>query len=79
MEIIDKESWLYDIVNADTLDNVSSWHHQAVRSVEGTDLTVVAQTVDNGVTIIEGVENQNNTFCLGVQFHPGERLQAGRV
>jgi len=26
--------------------------------------------VDNGVTIIEGVENQNNTFCLGVQFHP---------
>ncbi len=70
VEIIDKESWLYDIVNADTLDNVSSWHHQAVRSVEGTDLTVVAQTVDNGVTIIEGVENQNNTFCLGVQFHP---------
>ena len=54
VDIIDKESWLYDIVNADTLDNVSSWHHQAVRSVEGTDLTVVAQTVDNGVTIIEG-------------------------
>ena len=70
VDIIDKESWLYDIVNADTLDNVSSWHHQAVRSVEGTDLTVVAQTVDNGVTIIEAVENQNNTFCLGVQFHP---------
>ena len=70
VEIIVQDSLLYDIVGSNTLANVSSWHHQAVRSVEGTDLTVVAQTVDNGVTIIEGVENQNNTFCLGVQFHP---------
>lgn len=70
VEIIVQDSLLYDIVGSNTLANVSSWHHQAVRSVEGTDLTVVAQTVDNGVTIIEAVENQNNTFCLGVQFHP---------
>ena len=70
VELIGTESLLYSIVGSSTLANVSSWHHQAVRSVEGTDLTVVAQTVDNGVTIIEGVENQNNTFCLGVQFHP---------
>ena len=70
VELIGTDSLLYSIVGSSTLANVSSWHHQAVRSVEGTDLTVVAQTVDNGVTIIEGVENQNNTFCLGVQFHP---------
>ena len=57
------DSLLYSIVGSNTLANVSSWHHQAVRSVEGTDLTVVAQTVDNGVTIIEGVENQNNTWA----------------
>ena len=70
VDIIDQNSWLYDIVNADTLENVSSWHHQAVGSVEGTDLTVVAKTTYNGVDIIEGVEIQDNTFCLGVQFHP---------
>lgn len=75
VELVGTDSLLYDIVGASTLANVSSWHHQAVRSVEGTDLTVVAQTVDNGVTIIEGVENQNNTFCLGVQFHPENDCQ----
>ena len=70
VELIGTDTLMYQIVGSSTLANVSSWHHQAVRSVEGTDLKVVAQTVDNGVTIIEGVENPNNTFCLGVQFHP---------
>lgn len=70
VDIIDKDSKLYDVVNADVLENVSSWHHQAVKSVEGTDLTVTAKTTLNGVDIIEAVENKNNTFCVGVQFHP---------
>ena len=70
VDIIDQNSWVYKIVGDTQLENVSSWHHQAVKSVEGTDLTVVAKTTDNGVDIIEGVENQNNTFCVGVQFHP---------
>lgn len=70
VEIVDKESWLYDIVDGDVLENVSSWHHQAVGSVEGTGLTVVAKTTENGVDIVEAVENKSKTFCLGVQFHP---------
>ena len=62
--------WLYDIVGSTTLDNVSSWHHQAVMGVEGTKLTVVASAEHNGIEIIEGIERQDKTFCLGVQFHP---------
>lgn len=70
VDIIDKDSLLYDVVNADTLANVSSWHHQAVKSVEGTGLTVTAKTTVDGVDIIEAVENKDKTFCMGVQFHP---------
>lgn len=70
VDIIDKDSLLYDVVNADTLANVSSWHHQAVKSVEGTGLTVTAKTTVDGVDIIEAVENKDKTFCVGVQFHP---------
>lgn len=62
--------WLYNIVGSTELKNVSSWHHQAVEGVEGTNLTVVAKTTYNGIDIIEAVERQDKTFCLGVQFHP---------
>ena len=68
--IDDDSEWLYDIVGDTKLDNVSSWHHQTVGSVEGTDLTVVATATVNGVETVEAVEIQDNTFCLGVQFHP---------
>ena len=68
--IDDDSEWLYDIVGDTKLDNVSSWHHQTVGSVEGTDLTVVATATVNGVETVEAVEIQGNTFCLGVQFHP---------
>ena len=69
--IIDTDSCMYDIVGADKLENVSSWHHQAVTDVTSdTGLTVVAKTTVNGLDIVEAVENQSKTFCLGVQFHP---------
>lgn len=46
-------------------------HHQAVTDVTSdTGLTVVAKTTVNGLDIVEAVENQSKTFCLGVQFHP---------
>ena len=48
----------------------NTWHHQAVISVKGTPLSVVGTYDTNGVEMIEAVENQNLTFCLGVQFHP---------
>ena len=41
-----------------------------VGGVEGTNLTVVSTATIDGVEIIEAVERQDKTFCLGVQFHP---------
>ena len=71
VEIFEEESkWIYDIVGSTELKNVSSWHHQAIGGVEGTNLTVVAKTNVNGIDIIEAIERQDKTFCLGVQFHP---------
>ena len=70
IEIIDKDSKLYAIAGADTLANVSSWHHQCIESIEGTNLTVTARTIADGVEIIEGIERKDKTFCVGVQFHP---------
>ncbi len=70
VELVGTDSIFYGIVGADTLENVSSWHHQAVIGVDGTDLTVVSKTVAEGLTIIEGIERPDKTFCLGLQFHP---------
>jgi gamma-glutamyl-gamma-aminobutyrate hydrolase PuuD len=68
---IDKDSkWMYNIVGSTEIKDVSSWHHLAIESVEGTGLTVAASTNVNGIDIIEAVEYQANTFCLGLQFHP---------
>lgn len=70
--LTDASIWLYDVVAGDTLENVSSWHHQglAPKDLEGTDLTLVAKTTVDGLDIVEGVEKQGMTFCMGVQFHP---------
>ena len=68
--LTEDSKWLAEIVGADTLDNVSSWHHQTVGSVEGTDLTVVATATVNGITTVEAIERQDKTFCLGIQWHP---------
>ena len=43
--------------------------------VEGTTLTLVAKTTVDGIDIIEAVERQDKTFCLGVQFHPENDLK----
>lgn len=70
VEIIDTASKLYAIVGSDTLANVSSWHHQNVEGVEGTNLAVTARTIADGVELIEAIERTDKTFCVGVQFHP---------
>ena len=70
VEITDTSSLLYKTMGATTLSRVPSWHHQGVLSVENTDLVVTAETVTDGVTMIEAVERKDLTFCIGVQFHP---------
>lgn len=70
VEVIDDSSLLYKITNTTTLEKVPSWHHQGVLSIDNTKLSLTAQTITDGVRIIEGVERKDLSFCLGVQFHP---------
>lgn len=60
-----KGSQLYKIVNDTSLD-VMSWHHQAIKKL-GNDLTITAKAADG---IVEAFEFDNQTFMMGVQFHP---------
>lgn len=56
---------LRQIVGGDTLE-VNTTHHQAVKKL-GAGLIVNA-TAEDG--IIEGIESQDHSFVLGVQWHP---------
>ncbi|MEA4932032.1 MAG: gamma-glutamyl-gamma-aminobutyrate hydrolase family protein [Lawsonibacter sp.] len=69
-------AWLHDIVGGYTLNDVASWHHQAVNPKRvGTGLTVAAYGPDD---VIESVEYQRNEFALGVQFHPeADAMESG--
>lgn len=64
-EIIDTNSKLFKMLQMKDL-TVNSWHHQAVEKL-GNGLKVVAVSPDG---IIEGVELDEATFVVGVQFHP---------
>ncbi|MBQ0070323.1 MAG: gamma-glutamyl-gamma-aminobutyrate hydrolase family protein, partial [Spirochaetales bacterium] len=61
---------LFSLLGTVVLNGVPSWHHQAVRSIEGTPLLVSATTETQGETIIEGVERTDKTFAIGIQWHP---------
>ena len=69
-----KGSRLYDIVGTDTLTGCPSWHHQAVKNVDNTRLTVTGYTDTNGVPMIEALERTDKTFAVGLQFHPEAAL-----
>lgn len=68
--VTERESLLYRLTGLETIPNVPSWHHQAVRSVAGTALTVTGVTETGGAEIIEAVERRDKTFALGLQCHP---------
>lgn len=64
---IDASSRLARLVGADAGDvSVNSRHHQAVRKV-APGFVAVAHA-DDGV--VEGIEQPEKTFCVGVQWHP---------
>ena len=67
---VSEDSLLYNVVGKTQIEDAPSWHHQAVLSVKGTPLSVVGTYDTDGVEMIEAVENQKLTFCLGLQFHP---------
>lgn len=70
IDLSGRDSLLFDILGRDRIEGCPSWHHQAVRSVEGTRLVVTATTDTNGIQIIEAVERPDKTFVVGLQFHP---------
>ena len=68
--VLSKDSLLYEATGQTNLEGCPSWHHQLVKDVTGTRLTVTAQADTDGVPTIEAVERKDRTFCMGLQFHP---------
>lgn len=63
---------LHRIVGRESLD-VNSAHHQAAK--DASDRIIVNAVAPDGV--IEGIEATDQTFCLGVQWHPEYKVSAG--
>lgn len=70
IHIIDPNSLTAAAAGGDLIENAALWHHQCLRSVEGTKLKVTAVTRTNGIEIIQAIERPDKRFCLGLQFHP---------
>ena len=70
VNVTDASSLLRKIVGSDVIKRVPSWHHQALRSVEGTPLKVTAVAPTAGIDIIEGIERTDKPFFIGLQYHP---------
>ena len=70
VSVTDQSSLFYKIAGTTQIEDVPSWHHQAVGSVEGTPLKVTGITKTNGTDVIEAVERTDKTFFIGIQFHP---------
>jgi putative glutamine amidotransferase len=60
-----KGTVLFDIAGVEDI-HVNSTHHQAVKEV-GRGLIVNAVAPDQ---VIEGIEDPNKPFCLGIEWHP---------
>lgn len=69
------KSHLYEIAGSTSLPNISSWHHQAIDSLNGTPFIQTAETVDHGISIVEGIEDPTKIFMVGLQFHPENDLE----
>ena len=67
---VEKGTLLHALVGTDILTGCPCWHHQAAENVDRTRLTVSGYTTSGGVRMIEAVERTDQTFALGLQFHP---------
>ncbi len=65
-------SRLFKIVGRDHI-SVKSYHHQAVKDI-GSGLRESAHTEDE---IVEGIESTDNTYVVGIQWHP--ELEDGEI
>ena len=73
--VTDTTSILYRIAGTVHIRKVPSWHHQACGDVTGTPLKVTGITLTDGIPVIEAIERTDQTFALGVQFHPEEAVR----
>ncbi|MEE8390824.1 MAG: gamma-glutamyl-gamma-aminobutyrate hydrolase family protein [Anaerolineae bacterium] len=71
---VSDDSRLAALVGAGQL-GVNSAHHQAVKDV-GAGLTITARAPDG---IIEGLEQPEHPFCVGVQWHPEAMVESHPV
>ncbi|MBQ3864379.1 MAG: gamma-glutamyl-gamma-aminobutyrate hydrolase family protein [Clostridia bacterium] len=67
---VEKDTILFQITGQEDLYGCPCWHHQAVRSTEGTNLRISAYSDAGGFRIIEGIERTDKHFAVGLQFHP---------
>lgn len=78
--VVEKGSMLYTMAgNNELLHNVPSWHHQALESVDGTQLSVTGYTVVDGEKMIEAIERKDCSMAIGLQFHPEAALVKWQV
>jgi putative glutamine amidotransferase len=74
---IDKDSQLARLMRERLIDTdaceVNSRHHQAIRQLAPG--FIVSATAPDGV--IEGIEDPNARFCVGVQWHPENFFRTG--
>ena len=64
------DSVILGIMGTGQLSGCPSWHHQGVRSIEGTALKVTGYTETDGMMMIEGLERTDKTCAFGIQYHP---------
>ena len=67
---ISKDSLASEIFGTEVLSGCQSWHHQAVLSVENTDLAVSGSIDTNSEEMLEIIEHKDKEFIIGLQFHP---------
>ncbi|MGN0907147.1 MAG: gamma-glutamyl-gamma-aminobutyrate hydrolase family protein [Bullifex sp.] len=59
-----------ELFQKDVLENIPSWHHQALTGLEGTPLILAGYTDVNGLETVEIIERTDRDFVIGFQFHP---------
>ena len=68
--ILTEGSKVKEMYGLDTLENVPSWHHQALTGLEDTPLLLAGYTEVNGLKTVEIIERRDKAFVIGFQFHP---------
>ena len=68
--ILTEGSKVKEMYGLDTLENIPSWHHQALTGLEDTPLLLAVYTEVNGLKTVEIIERRDKAFVIGFQFHP---------